>query len=427
MLTMFDSLKAISRRVVGAFLTVVGAVFGQWHPPFWLRAIGRGLANLGNKARAYPRQAGAGVLGLVLLAAAAFYGWHWYTHLPQPHTVGYSLHKPNLTDYTQQPPVVDNLQVRFAESVAPLAAIGKPVTEGISSNPRGGPGAGPMIAAWCCAGKRLAHRRPLHPRSGEEKPARRRRVAQPVQQPVLHPAVPRQPGAERAVPGPVQPNAETTGGDLPFFPPGRRRKPAQARIGRLGKGLAYRDAQLHNRPEITFDDTRLNAYVRSAALATPLESTPVSAKLDEGIKARDGGNASNAPLVAEVTVPGRYRLTFTAAQVSFVDNERGEPEPVLMFSSSSAVADDTIAGKVQAWLLPEKAEDDTRPYNSNDIDDALLARSTKVNLTHVPSVEPLNTLHAFKFKAPAGRALYVRVPANLEAIGGYLAKNPPRP
>jgi hypothetical protein len=51
--------------------------------------------------------------------------------------VGYSLHKPNLTDYTQQPAVVDNLQVRFAESVAPLAAIGKPVTEGISSNPRG--------------------------------------------------------------------------------------------------------------------------------------------------------------------------------------------------------------------------------------------------------------------------------------------------
>jgi hypothetical protein len=51
-------------------MTVVGAVFGQWHPPFWLRAIGHGLANLGNKARAYPRQAGAGVLGLVLLAAA---------------------------------------------------------------------------------------------------------------------------------------------------------------------------------------------------------------------------------------------------------------------------------------------------------------------------------------------------------------------
>ncbi len=95
-----------------------------------------------------------------------------------------------------------------------------------------------------------------------------------------------------------------------------------------------------------------------------------------------------------------------------------------MFSSSSAVADDTIAGKVQAWLLPEKAQDDTRPYNTNEIDDALLARSTKVNLTHVPSVEPLNTLHAFKFKAPAGRALYVRVPANLEAIGGYLAKDP---
>lgn len=121
---MFDSLKAISRRVVGVFLTLVGAVFGQWHPPRWLRAIGHGLANLGRKARAYPRQAGAGILGLMLLAAMGFYGWQWYSNLPQPHTVGYSLHKPNLTDYTQPSPVVDNLQVRFAESVAPLAAIG---------------------------------------------------------------------------------------------------------------------------------------------------------------------------------------------------------------------------------------------------------------------------------------------------------------
>ena len=132
---MLDALKTIFRRLSGALMTVVGAVFGQWHPPFWLRAIGHGLANLGNKARAYPRQAGAGAVGLVLLAAAGFYGWHWYANLPQPHTVGYSLHKPNLTDYTQQPAAVDNLQVRFAESVAPLAAIGKPVTDGIMLKP----------------------------------------------------------------------------------------------------------------------------------------------------------------------------------------------------------------------------------------------------------------------------------------------------
>ena len=132
---MFDSLKAISRRVAGVFLTVVGAVFGQWQPPSWLRAVGRGVANLGGKARAYPRQTGAGVLGLALLAGAGVYGWHWYSNLPQPHTASYSLHKPNLTDYSQPTPVVDNVQVRFSESVALLAAIGKPVTEGITLKP----------------------------------------------------------------------------------------------------------------------------------------------------------------------------------------------------------------------------------------------------------------------------------------------------
>ncbi|RMT93061.1 hypothetical protein ALP39_02642 [Pseudomonas marginalis pv. marginalis] len=426
MLTMFDSLKAISRRVVGVFLTVVGAVFGQWHPPLWLRAIGRGVAKLGAKARAYPRQTGAGVIGLVLLTAAGFYGWHWYSNLPQPHTASYSLHKPNLTDYTQPTPVVDNLQVRFAESVAPLAAIGKPVTEGITLKPE-------VAGTW-----RWADDRSLLFVPEKDWPidahytldlAKKNLLADGVLLDQYSTQFSTQPfratlAANELYQDPSNPTLKQLVATFRFSHPVDEDNLRKRVTVTLGKGLAYRDAQLPNRPEITFDEKKLNAYVRSAALATPLESTPVSAKLDEGIKARDGGNASAAPLVAEVTVPGRYRLTFTGAEVSFVDNERAEPEPVLMFSSSSAVADDTIAGKVQAWLLPEKAQDDTRPYTTNEIDDALLARSTKVNLTHVPSVEPLNTLHAFKFKAPAGRALYVRVPANLEAIGGYLAKNP---
>src|SRR5690606_30890895 len=127
MLTMFDSFKATSRRFFDALITVVSvlfsavrwlarSLFGQWQPPRWLQAVGEGLATTGHKARAYPRQAAGAVLALVLLVAAGVYGWHWYSNLPQPHTVGYSLHKPNLTDYTQQPPVVDNLQIRFAES-----------------------------------------------------------------------------------------------------------------------------------------------------------------------------------------------------------------------------------------------------------------------------------------------------------------------
>lgn len=95
---MFDSCKEAWRRISGVFLTVVSvlskvvgwllkSLFGQWQPPFWLRAIGAGLTTLGHKARAYPRQTTGGVLGLLLVVAAAFYGWHWYSNLPKPHTV----------------------------------------------------------------------------------------------------------------------------------------------------------------------------------------------------------------------------------------------------------------------------------------------------------------------------------------------------
>ncbi|QLG96281.1 alpha-2-macroglobulin family protein [Pseudomonas yamanorum] len=434
---MFDSFKTTSRRFFGALISVVsvlfGAVrwllrslFGQWQPPHWLQAVGNGLANIGHKARAYPRQAAGGVLGLVLLAAAGFYGWHWYSNLPQPHTVGYSLHKPNLTDYTQQPPVVDNLQVRFAESVAPLEDIGKTVSQGIVIKPA-------VQGTW-----RWTDDHTLLFVPEKDWPIdtgysvdldKKGLLAGGVLLDQYSAQFSTQPFRAKLAQNelyqdPVNPTLKQLVATFRFSHPVDEDSLRKRVSVTLGKGLAYRDAQLPNLPEITFDDAKLNAYVRSAALATPLESTPVSAKIDEGIKARDGGNASSAPLLAEVTVPGRYRLTFTGAEVSFVDNERGEPEPVLMFSSSSAVADETIATKVQAWLLPEKAQDDTQPWNTKDIDDKLLARSTPVKLTHVPSVEPLNTLHAFKFKAPAGRALYVRVPANLEAIGGYLAKNP---
>jgi len=434
---MFDSLKATSRRFFGALITVVSvlwaavrwlarSLFGQWQPPRWLQAVGEGLATTGHKARTHPRQAAGTVLALALLVAAGVYGWHWYSHLPQPHTVGYSLHKPNLTDYTQPQPVVDNLQVRFSESVAPLAAIGKPVTEGITLKPA-------IAGAWRWTDD---HSLVFTPEKDWPIDAhysidlqKKNLLADGVLLSQYTSQFSTQAFRAKLMQNelyqdPSNPTQKQLVATFRFSHPVDEESVRKRVSVILGKGLAYRDAQLPNRPEVTFDEHKLNAFVRSAALATPLESTPVSAKLDEGIKARDGGNASSAPLVAEVTVPGRYRLTFTGADVSFVDNERGEPEPVLMFSSSSAVADEAIANKVQAWMLPEKAEDDTRPWNLQDIDDKLLASSTKVKLTHVPSVEPLNTLHGFKFKAPAGRALYVRVPANLEAIGGYLAKNP---
>src|SRR5690606_34709757 len=123
-------------------------------------------------------------------------------------------------------------------------------------------------------------------------------------------------------------------------------------------------------------------------------------------------------------VPGRYQLTFTSARVRFVDNSRDEPEPVLMFESSSAVADEAIAAAPRVWLLPERTSDGRRHWSHNMITEELLARAEQLELEHVPSIEPLNSLHAFKFKAPPGRFIHVSLPARIEAVGGYLARKP---
>lgn len=69
-----------------------------------MRDVGRGVAvRRGDQRRRRPRQAvlarcGRCCWSLPLLRLAR------YSNLPQPHTASYSLHKPNLTNYSQQPP-----------------------------------------------------------------------------------------------------------------------------------------------------------------------------------------------------------------------------------------------------------------------------------------------------------------------------------
>ena len=427
---LFGVLSTVVRLLFGLTLWLAQSLLGQWRPPYWLRALipalGRLLASSGRKIQAYPRQFATALVAIAILGAGGFYGWHWYSNLPQPHTVRYNVQAPSLTDYTQQPVVIDTLRIQFNESVAPLQAINQPVSEGISLSPA-------VAGTW-----RWVEDRTLQFTPNQDWPIEAQYSVELDKKKLLADGVLLANynaqfttrsfivnlSQNELYQDPVDASLKQQVATFRFTHPVDEDSLRKRISFTLGKGLHYRDEKAANTPQISFDPFKLAAYIRSPALATPLESTNISLTLAEGVKAQQGGNPSPSAQTRSVTVPGRYRLTFTNAEITFADNDRGEPEPVLMFSSSNAVTDDAIAGKVKAWLLPEKPQDDLNPWYAKDIDEALLARSTPVKLSHVPSVEPLNTQHAFKFKAPAGRTLYVQVPAQIEAIGGYLAKSP---
>ncbi len=417
--------RILLRLTRGLLTLLLGRL--SWSAPGWLRGLGRLAQAGGQRLRRHPRRSLAGGLLLALLAGAGGYAWHWYASLPQPHRVAYSVQAPALTDYRSDPMRVAPLVVDFAESAAPLAAIGKPVDGRLVSlepaidgswqwasdrklvfNPAGDWPVGQRYRLRLSEDGLLAAGVLLDSYSAEFS-------SQPFRVSV---------GGSELYQDPSIASLKKLVATLNFSHPVDEDSLRQRVAIILERGLAYRDPDQPSAPEISFDKLRLSAYVHSAPLATPLETVAVTLQLDPGVRAAAGGDAHDQALQARVSVPGRYQLGFSSARIQFVDNSDGEPEPVIMFDSSSAVADEAIAGKLSAWLLPERTPNDSTYWSREQIDEATLARSEQVALEHVPSIEPLNSLHAFRFRAPPGRYLYLRLPAQIEAIGGYLARHP---
>ncbi|HSX90850.1 MAG TPA: alpha-2-macroglobulin [Pseudomonas sp.] len=436
---MFASLQAFNRRVIAVcsflFLALYGlvrwlltALFGQWQPPFWLHKLWKGLCAGGRWLRARPKQTAATLAGLALLGAIGAYAWHWYKNLPVPHMVVYSVHAPELTGYKSSPISVDTLRINFSESAAPLEAIEQKVERGIAIEPE-------LQGNWHWA----SDRRLVFTPANDWPIDQTYRVIMDKEQLLADGVLLKQYDFEfhskafsadlarrELYQDPVVPSLKKLVATFTFSHPVDEDSFHQRVSVSLDSGLEYRDKDSSTAPEISFSKDKLTAYVHSAPLATPLESSTVSLAVDKGVKARNGGNATTQQLHTSATVPGRYRLTFSGSTIQFVDNDRGEPEPVLMFNSSSAVDDDAIKSKVQAWLLPQYNASGGEYWSEESVDEKLLASAERLPLTHIPSVAPLNSLHAFKFKAQPNRYIYVRVAAQVEAVGGYLAKDPTR-
>src|SRR5262249_15545034 len=106
-------------------------------------------------------------------------------------------------------------------------------------------------------------------------------------------------------------------------------------------------------------------------------------------------------------------------------------EQILLVTSSSPVAERALTPSVSLRLLPvrhpRQPREDTAPYEWADpaeIGVDILAKAEALPVTYVPADEGGNTSHGFKFLAPVGRYVYVRVKDGVQATGGYISGKP---
>ncbi|MGS0894645.1 MG2 domain-containing protein [Burkholderia stagnalis] len=414
-------------RLLGRVLRpLVGDV--SWTAPAWPRFAASAV-------RRRPWHAG----GLVLLAVALGGGAYWLEHRPkppEPETVGFTVKAPAITTYevddSDKPKItVHPLDVAFSGSVAPIERVGKPVDQGIEMTPA-------LKGAWQWTddktlrftpaadwpvGAHVEVRFAVHQVFAPQVTMRDDRFAFDV------PAFAAQAGNNEFYQNPDNPAEKQALLQLrfnyPVDPTELEKRIGLVLVGRDGKSTTPL------RYTVNYDKTKLSAWVHSQPLEIPKDPLSVRLDVDKGVKSARGGDGTPATLQASVAVPGLYSLTIGDVSPTLVDNERFEPEQVLVAEASDGVRGADLAARAKAWVLPKRKPgvdqpDDDPPYEWNDADigDAVLKQSKPLPLEAIPTEDDFATLQSFKYHATPGARVYVRFDAGLKSAGGYLLGQP---
>ena len=425
-------------RAAGSFLKdhagrALVALFGrlEWHAPDWLLWSGR------HSARGWRIATASRARVATLLAALVAVGggvW-WYVTRPTPHYVHYTVTPPGLTEWDENGiKSIKPLKIVFNESAAPLKQVQKTVTTGITMSPV-------VLGAWFWTNDKQLEFAPKDdwPVDGSftVQFARQGFFGDGVRVEDYRFNVRSEPFAATIAESqfyqdPRDPNLKKLVATVKFTHPVDTEQLESHVSLSVAKDAEYLGLTPDSRHfTVAYDKFKLAAFIHSAALAMPRDDTPMTLKIDRGVRAARGGNDTRAPLQAVVTIPGRTSLRFSNARMTVVDNARYEPEQILVVTSSSPVVERAFTGAVSLRLLPvrhpRQPPQDKRPYRWDDetaIGADIISKSEPLNISYVPSDEGGNTAHGFKFLAPVGRYLYLSVKDGVEGTGGYISGKP---
>src|SRR5262245_54280373 len=421
------------KTLIADVRSVLVFLFGRWkwEAPPWLAWIGAQLARAGRWLAARPARAAALALTAILIIG----GTAWYRTRPKPHYVTYTVTEPGLTEYNADGIAsIKPLTIVFSESAAPLKQIKTAVTTGIDLSPA-------LAGTWFWTSDKELRFTPKDdwPVDGSfsVQLSDKSLLARQVRLERYRLKFRSQPFSARITESqfyqdPRDPNLKKLVASVAFSHPvdaGQFESRVSLSVAKDAEYLGLTPDSRHF--TVIYDKFKLAAHIHSAALAMPRDDTPMTVRVERGVRAARGGNNTADRLETVVTIPGRTSLRFSDARMTVVDNARYEPEQILFLKSSSPVAERALAGKVSVHLLPvrhpRQEKDDTEPYDwseESEIGADILAKSPSVNATYVPSEEGSDSSHGFKFQAPVGRYLYVLVKDGVEGTGGYISGKP---
>jgi len=424
----------ISRWLIAPLAFLVRHLFGQvrWTPPAW---IGRTAAFAGgarSAMRRHPRRAAGGLLLALALGAAAKLGHDWWRARPRPVEVAFKVTPPARTAIESEIPEERKPKpavIAFEAPVAPLAAVGKDVTEGLSISPA-------IAGTWHWDDDKTLAFVPKDdwPAGTAYKVDFGAKLFKPEARAAQDRAEFSSAAFEAKVVNasfyedPTNPAIKRAVIDLAFtYPVDPAELERRIRLHDAGKeggvlGLGRQDEKF----TVTYDRFKLTASVQSENLPVPANDGSLEFTLAKGLTAARGSPPVEADLTAQVTIPGRYSLHIDDVTPNVVTNQQNEPEQVLVVQTSRLVHERELQPALSVWVLPKTkpsvngAPPDTGDWSVEEVTDPVLRQATKLDLQSVPSEQEYTDLHSFKFRADVGANLYVQVNKGVKSFGGYV-------
>lgn len=434
-----------------ALKPVTGSVSIAWKPPAW---IGKAAETVRTRAvqpahaliTKYPRQAAIGGASVLVLAIAGFIGWQYYLSLPQPEEparLTVSVAGPQPTDY-QRPDgspglTVHPVDITFSGSAAPIERVGKKAGKGLSIRPVvhrewfGDREREPLKGEWTWVDDKTLRFTPASdwPIGAHIKVTIDAAAA-------LAPDVLL---ADDAVSFDIAPFAVTQG-ESEFYqdPENAAAKKTIMQVtfnypvdpAAFEKHISLKMKGRGDTPTplkftVTYDNVKMKAWVHSQPLELPRDDDAVVLTLEKGVMSSRGGNPTADPLTMDVAVPGLYGLKVGEVEPTLVNNEKFEPEQVLVIGFNGAVRGSDLANGLKVWVLPtrkpgvkQKPSDPPYDWDTGEVSETVLRASQALKLDLVATEKEFEEGQSFKFHALPGQRLYVRFQPGLKSFGGYM-------
>jgi uncharacterized protein YfaS (alpha-2-macroglobulin family) len=422
-----------ARRIGAALARLPRLLFGsvEWQPPNWISILRARSFALGSWTRSNPRQAALRAGLILLVIAAAFGGTWWYRHRPRPVEIALHVVAPELTKLEKEKWKVFPLVVVFDGSVAPLDKVGKTVAPGPALSPS-------LDGEWTWDDDHHLSFQPKNdwpigqsftisiPKKGFV--ANHIRLAEYELTFATAPFAAAVSDAE-FYQDPVDPSLKKVVATVTFTHPAD----AADFEKHLGIHMEGEPEQASDKFTVTYDKYKLNAYIHSGPIPIPPKDTSMWITLAAGIHAASGGPATEKKIERQVSIPGIYSfLRVNSAVLSLVDNERNEPEQILVLETTTGVAEKEMQRNVSAYLLPvnhpdKNLDDGRQPYQwpaDALVGPEILRLSQPLPLDAIPYEKEYATLHSYRYRTDVGRYLYVHVNKGIRSFGGYVLGQP---